>query len=480
MARHLALHLALLAAFGWSLLATGCAVTLRAPTPDALQARPVAAPTSLGSLSMSVRLTADTIAAWLDDASAEPTRYGQTAAMVGRWSLEVRRQGPARVWADGERLCVALPFAGDGQIEVLGQRLQRSVSAGLRVCARPRVRPDAHLTLTDVIIGVELDRSRMELATRVLVETMARHLGEIVAKATQARVEALAVPIAPLIQPRLAALHRPWDLGEGACLRIRPERIWIGQPVVEEAALRLPLRLDARPSAELPCAAAPATAEARQEPVAIAGDPDLRVIDLRLRLPIGVSLRSMEPELAKALAARGRIATDGGGWVRVGAARLDSAGGAVLVRADVAGALRGRVLGLIPVERDVRGEVLFWGRPTLRADHVEIDAPVLDVRSDDRVTELVAALQREELAAATARASRVPTAPLLARADAMLRKLGEGVDVGGQRLPIRVDRKSLTLVAARAVDGRLVVEAEFIGHIVIGEVEGVAPRARPR
>ena len=118
----------------------------------------------------------------------------------------------------------------------------------------------------------------------------------------------------------------------------------------------------------------------------------------------------------------------------------------------------------------------------LRDGNVELDAPTLDVRSDDRVTELVAALQREKLASATAKASRVPTAPLLARADAMLRRLGEGVDVAGRRLPIRIDRKSLQLVATRAADGWLIVEAEFVGHLVIGELAGPATtpgRARP-
>ena len=338
-------HLVTLLALAGALLASGCAVQLRAPTPDALQTRPIAAPTSLGSLSMGVRLDAATLASWLDDATAAPTHYGQAAAMVGRWSLDIRRQGPAKVWADGDRICVALPFQGDGQIEVLGQRLQRTVSAALRVCARPRVRPDAHLTLQDVTIGVELDRSRMELATRVLIETMARHLGDIVAQTTKARVDGLAVPLAPLVLPRLAALRRPIDLGEGACLRVRPERVWIGQPVVEDAALRLPLRLDARPSAELPCAQGE---QAESDPaggIAIAGDPDLRVIDLRLRLPIGVTLRSMEPALGQALAGRGKIALADGGWVQVGAVRLDSAGGALLVRAQIEGALRGRVLG---------------------------------------------------------------------------------------------------------------------------------------
>lgn len=469
-------HLALVAAVAWSMVTGGCAVLLRAPTPDALQVRPVAAPTSLGSLSMSVRLEAATLSGWLDDLTARPAHYGQAAAMVGRWSLDIRRHGEARVWADGDRLCVALPFEGDGKIEVLGQRLQRAVQAGLRVCARPRVRPDAQLTLTDVVIGVELDRSRVELATRVLVETMARHLGDVVAKATQGRIEALAVPIAPLVRPRLATLQRPIDLGEGACLRVRPERVWIGQPVVEDAALRLPLRLDARPSAELPCAQ-------QQEPsngeVAIAGDPDLRVIDLRLRLPIGVTLQSIEPAVARELTARGRLPLQDGGWAEIAGVRLDGAGDAMLIRAQMRGALRGHVLGLIPVQRDVRGEVLFWGRPTLRGDHVELDTPALEVRSDDRVTDLVAAMQREKLAAATAKASRVPTAPLLRRAEAMLERLGKGVDVAGHHLPIRVDRKSLQLVSARAVDGRLVVEAEFSGHLVIGELDATPTRARP-
>ncbi len=478
----------------------GCALQVEVPRPDPVaRLPPVKAP--MGSLSLAVELEPAQLAAAIDGATAEPLRYGQRSAIVGGWSLQVERRGAVGVTAEDGRLCVRMPFAGQGRIEVLGRALDHAVDGALVLCARPRVRPDAHLVLEDAEVRVEVDRRRVELATRVLVETLQAALGDGPAAAARRRCEALAIPLAPLVQSRLQALRAPIALEAdvdaaasfgrdgrsarrevaGACLRVRPERLMVGQPVVSDGRRRSPARLEGRPSGSLPCGADGA-APAGAPPVAVAGDPDLRALPLALTLPLAMRLDDLAPRAAAALRDRGAIALAGGGAVTLRSPRIAAAAGRLTVRADIAGQVRDRWLGVVPVRRDVVGALAIWGTPVLEEGAVALREVRFDLGGGDRVQAIATALQRDPISAAMGRALRLPTAPLLQRAEAMLNQLDAGIAMGdGSRIPARVDRKALSLKGVRVESGWLIVEAAFVGHVVIGTPAPAAPaRRQPR
>ncbi len=474
----------------------GCALQVEVPRQDPIARRPPIKP-PMGSLSLAVELDAAQLAAAIDSATTEPMRFGQRSAIVGGWSLQVERRGPAGVTAEGDRLCVRMPFAGQGRIEAFGRTLDHTVDAAVVLCARPRVRPDAHLVLQDAEVRVEVDRRRVELTTRVLIDTVQAALGDLPAAEARRQSEALALPLAPLVQARLQALRAPIALeadspdaatakagasgraeSAGACLRIRPERLMVGQPVVSDGKLRMPARLDGRPSVSLPCGA-DADDSTADLPVPLAGDPDLRALPLALTLPMAVRLEDLAPRAAAALRERGPIALAGGGAITLTSPRVAAAAGRLMVRANIAGQVRDRWLGIVPWRRDVAGVLAIWGAPFLQDDAVALGEVRFDLGGGDRVQAIATALQRDPIAAAMERALRLPTAPLLRRAEGMLSQLDAGITLGGgARIPVRVDRKDLSLKGVRVESGWLIVDAAFLGHVVIGTPAPPAPGRR--
>lgn len=444
-----------------SLGLAGCAIPLRAPTPDGL--RPRAAPsTRPGAIAVAATLDSAAVGALADDAAAASARFGQQADGLGGWSLQVTREGPAEVVADGDRICIGLPLRGDGMIAVLGQRLERSLRATVRVCARPRMRPDALLVLEDAAVAVVPAGERVELSSRVLTDALRRHAGTTFADAVRERIGRIAIDIGRPLAQALASLREPMAIPGRGCLLLRPARLRVGQPVMEGGGIRVPAQLEVTPSVVLPC---PAAASAPPRPLQVLGDPDLRAEKVELSIPVAVDVRQLGPRIAEALARQAEIKVDGGGTVRLGAVAVATAGDALLIRIAAAGVVRDRLLGLVPWQREVRGEVLLWGRPSLRGDVVVLEGLDVDLQGDDRVARIAMALKRSEVRAIVARHATIPIAPMVNQARQDI--AGLEIRFAGDRMQARVHEPALVATGARALPGWLVVDVQFRGHIVI-------------
>jgi len=176
----------------------------------------------------------------------------------------------------------------------------------------------------------------------------------------------------------------------------------------------------------------------------------------------------VQAQALASLRALGKIALPNRGHVEIVGLRLDSAKGALLVRAVIRGEVRDRFL-FVPVTRRIDGEVLLWGTPAVGPDGVRLDNLQLDVRAADDVVGLVAAMQRAQLTARIGEVLRIPKATLDAQARAVLAGLGRGVQVGGVALPVRVDTEQLSVEGVRAVGQRLEILVRFVGQVVVGD-----------
>jgi hypothetical protein len=462
--------------------ATGCAIHLVAPTPDVGRAG-VVPPAPTSGLAIVAVVGEAELTSWLTGVTSAPAHFGQSSAIVGSWSLDVARSGKAHAYGRDDEICFDLPFTANGQLEVFGRRLDRALQARVLACAVPRLRANASLAFDSPHVTFHLDGARMEMSSKILATTFGRYLADVAAPAIQAALDHAAVPMAERLQQAAAPLFATVDLGQGACLRLRPQRLVIGQPVVEGRGLRLPSQLDIRPTVEAPCVGASDAAGRRPEPTAetlpVVASPDLRIQKTRLVLPIGVATEQLTASLAQGLRTSGRLRFDRG-WVEIVDARLDTAGGLLLVRARVKGELQGKVLGLVPWRRAIDGEVLIWGLPHVQDGVISLADPKLDVRSDDDVGEVAVALQRDGLTKRTAALLRIDTAPMLRQAEATIATMARGLKLGTTVLPIRAVQASLAVERVRGVGGRVVVDVVFVGHIVVGGVQGDSPATSPR
>lgn len=464
---------------------TGCAVHLRAPEPD-LGPRGSPAPPATSTVVTALHLGPESLGALLDAATAEPARYGQSSAMLGGWSLLVERAGAIGVRGRDDQLCFEVPFRGRGTIEVFGRRLDKALEAKLSACARPRLLANARLAFDRAEVALRVGDGRVEMSSRVLADALGKHLRTLVEPRVQQALERVALPVAPLLRRTTRALTTPRALGQGTCLRLRPERLLIGQPQVEDGGLRVVGAAEVRPTIEVPCTvplADDAANRAADDAVPIVASPDLRPGPTVLLIPVGVDTAALGRSAEQHMRARGAIPVQGGA-ISVRGARLATARDHLLIRAQIDGQVQGHVLGIVPVRRDVDGEILVWGKPRLGETAVELAAPRVEVRSDDDVTTWVAALERARLQDAAAKAVRVELAPLLQRARKALDELSAGFQVGDTRLPVRVDTRSLDAVAVRADAGNVVVVVRFEGHVVLGDravqTLAPAPTAPPR
>lgn len=459
-----------------ALVPSGCAIHLRAPEADPVGAAPVAAPAATTIVTV-VRLGPAELGGLLDAATAATARYGQRSAIVGQWSLEVSRAGQTSVRGQDDRLCLAAPLQGKGSIEVFGRRLDRRVDARIEVCARPLLLANGKLRLADPQIGVRVGDGRVELSSKVLADTLGKHVRDVLRPKIEAAYEAASWPIAPHFTPLLQALDRRFVLEGDGCGRLRPQRLEVGQPIVEDGGLRIPAALTVRPTLELPCVSAPPRAEAQAE-VAIVPSPDLRFSATTLRVHVALSTERLTTKLRETLRARPPVAVEGGA-LHFDDVSLATAGGNLRVVAKVRGKVGGRWLGLVPVQRAVDGEVVVWGPLQVSDEEVALATPQLLLHSDDDVTRIAAALQRERLVGEVEKHARLPLGPALQHARKALAAWGRAFSVAGVAMPVRIDERSLRVEAVRAEAGRLVAVVAFVGHVVVGATPPQPSPPRP-
>ncbi len=441
-----------------ALVCVGCTHHVRAPTPDRLGTAPVPPAPRDSELLVAARLSYGTLSALVDAARVAPYTTGQRSPLA-TWRLSAQQLPGAVVRSDANRVCVQVPFAGAGLIELMGRSLKRTVQAQVEVCATPRLNPDAVLSLRDPAVRVTTEAGRVALNSRVLVTALSGWLNDKAGPAVARRLTTLRVPLRPKLAPLAERLTRIVDLGQGACLRPRASEIIVGQPAVEPHALRFAAVIRGRPSVELPCGrdlrppSAPHVAAAltvEQRPT-------------RLSFPVAVSLATARAALLKALAKPIRWR---GGAVRVTDVTLTTSAGAVLARLHIDGHATTRVWG-IESRRDVRGEVLIWGRPTIRDGRAGLTDVRLVVELDDALAELGVALRRSALQTTVARHLSLPTRTVTQRAQALVARLGAALKVKGVPVPVRVDTRRLQATAARALPGWLVVDVDFEGWVVL-------------
>jgi len=440
-----------------------CALHLRAPDLDVGAVRPVAPASEVSHLAAVVRLPLPVVAALVDQHVTEPIERTENVGPL-TWTLHVTRQGQITARAENETLCFDVPFRGTGTVTALGARLERRLDARIGLCAVPHLGPRGVLTLRDVTVRVQVAHSDLGALTRPLFDGLAAQLEHVAGTQLIEYLKTLEIPAGEAWAPLIAMLAHDVAMPGGGCLRLRAQTLELGQPDVDPNALRLSVHVTALPTMEQPCAHAMAPT---LPSVTVTVAQDLQHPQTRLLLPVGIGLGILGDEVGKALRALGRIETEDG-WLEVQGVRLDTAGHALVLRAQVRGEVRD-TLFWIPYRRAVDGEVLLWGVPQLDATSVRLASVQLDLRTADGLTQLGAALKRARLTETVEKKLQVSRYFLENQARAALLDVGKGLELAGHHIPVRIDTETLQLETARALAGRLEVQVRFVGQIVIGD-----------
>ncbi len=447
--------------------ASGCAVHLRTPDPDLEDRTPVRPAGEPSSIAAVARLSHDSLARLVEQQTAKAQAgQEQMGMLAATWQLQ--RDGRVLAKSDDRgRLCFTLPFAGKGAVAALGQRLERDLKAQVSVCALPQLDSGGSLRLRDPDARVLIDRSTIGGPLAMLVDAVANKLQSVAGQEAVERLRALSVPTGDFLTPLLETLSQPLVLPKDACLKLRPLSVWLAQPAVDPTALRLGAAVQAMPTVEQPCSREAASAAVRRPRPPVAVTENLEQPKTFLLLPMGLSLDSLAGQVQASVDQLGKIET-AQGWMQVGKVKLSTSRGALLVRAQITGELRDKLL-FIPITRQVQGEVVLWGVPELTAAGIGLANLNLDVQSDDTLVDLGAALRRSALVTAIQSKLLIPRATIEGEARKALANLGPGVDVGGEKLPIRVETEQLTLEQVAASGQRLDVIVKFVGHIIVGD-----------
>lgn len=449
------------------LLATGCALHLRAPDPDLPTSRPLPPSREVSYLAAVARLPLSTLSGLLEREALAPLRFADRAGFIA-WSYDVQRAGPVHARAQDGVLCFMVPFHGSGKVSALGGQLERALDAVVDVCARPRLSPSGQLTLQQPAVRVALDRVDFGGPARPLLDTLSAKLESVAGKQIADFVRNLKIPVGDYVTPTTAALYQSVPLTQGACLQLRPLSLRLAQPEVDPNTLRLAFSIATQPTIQAPCG--PPTPPQRLPMVV---DEDLHHPETTLTLPVAIGLQTVRDEVLAQLLALGQIQLAGNGdpsqgWIQVTGLRLDSAGGALLARAQIRGEVRDSFL-FVPYTRQVDGEFLLWGVPQINDRFIELGKVEVDLATDNRLNALGAALQRQHITEILAKKLRIPRAQIEGQARQALATLGQGVTVAGQRMPVRIDTRSLTLDEVHASGQRLEVVVRFVGQVVVGE-----------
>lgn len=446
-------------------LMSGCAIHLHTPDPDLPDRTPVRPAGEASSIAAVARLSHQTLARLIEAQTAE-AQAGQEQLGLLSATWRVQRDGRAAVRSDDRgRLCFALPYAGQGKVAALGQRLERDLRLQILLCARPVLDSAATLRLADPDARVLIDRSTIGGPLAALTDAVASKLQEVAGREAVERLRRLSVPTGDFMTPLQNTLDQPLNLPRDACLKLRPLSVWLAQPAVDPSALRLGAAVQALPTVEQPCVREATAVRRAKLPVAVTDD--LQQPKTLLLLPLGLSLEGLASQVQAAVDQLGRMET-AQGWLQVGKVKLSTARGALLVRAAVTGELRDK-LWFIPLTRKIQGEVVLWGVPQLDRDGVGLADLSLDVQSDDALVDLGASLRRSALIDTVKGKLRLPRALIEGEARRALANLGSGVDVGGEKLPIRVETEQLSLEQVAASGQRLDVVVRFVGQVIIGD-----------
>ena len=444
------------------LLLAGCAIHLQVPPADSGPPRAVAPAAKISHIAVIGRLSHLQLGAIFDRLTLAPVESGQHSQLAS-WKVRVQRAGKATVSGVNGRVCLRQPFSGAGHVMVFSKKLEHQVAATLVVCGLPVLTEDNKLRLGAAEARVEVDRQTVLRRTSIVYQQIEAIISQQMAPLLTAAVTDMAVPLTSVMTPLGEALAAAVALPGGACLKLRPDQITLGQPEVDPGSIRLAASVRARPTIELPCAAQEGPVSALRLLIS----RDLRHPPTVLRLPVGVAVADQRDAVLKVLRGAGRIRTRSG-WIEILDATLATSGGALLARLQVRGESNSRWLGM-DWRRAIDGEVALWGRPELGPTHLGVREMKITLSSDDLLTDVSAAMERGGLGEAVASELRWPRADLDARARAMLAGIAQPLQVGGAEMPIRVDTRKVTVVGARAVDGRLIFDFDFEGHVVVGD-----------
>jgi hypothetical protein len=452
---------------GMALLAApGCAtVQLRPPVADLTDTAPVRPAAQPSHIAAVLRLSHAQSGRLVEaKIPAETGASEQLGPLQATW--KVRREGRLDVAADArQRLCFDTPFAGNGQVSVFGQSLQRELRAQVRACARPALDGLGVVRLADPDAQVTIQRETVGGPVAMLKDAVAKRLQTMASEEISRQLTTVAVPLQTLLQPIQALLARPIAVGQDACLKLRAQRLDVAQPVVDPGALRFGAALVAMPTLERPCIATPDTT--RPLPLTPQVVPQLPSAETVLVLPIGLGLDTLLPQVQAAVDQLGRLET-AQGWMRIGKVTLGTAKGRLLVRAAISGEVQDKVL-FIPLRRTLSGEVLLWGTPRLQADAITLPDLELQFDTDDKLVALATSLRRSDLVANVRDKLKIPRARIDAEASKALASLARHIEVGGELLPVVVQTQELTLQDVIASGQRLEVLVRFRGQVVIGD-----------
>ena len=275
------------------------------------------------------------------------------------------------------------------------------------------------------------------------------------------------------VSPLTAALNRPLPLPQQACLKLRAQSVTTSQPDVDPSAVRLAIVVAALPTVEQPCVLGET---APLGPVRLAVQRELNVPETRLLLPIGLALETVQAQAVSQLITGRPLPLgkpgDDRGWVQLGAIRLDTAKGALLIRVKLHGEIADTFLWL-PIHRKIDGEFLIWGVPEVTPTEIHLTDVHLDMQTDDRLVELAVALKHADLTAQIAAQVRISRESIEAQARQAVLGLAQPLDVQGQRLPVRIDIKQLTIERVRGAGQRLEVLVRFVGQILVGATDRI-------
>jgi hypothetical protein len=356
-----------------------------------------------------------------------------------------------------------VPFVGEGKVAWLGKEIAHVVRADVSVCARPVLAGDGTLRLDKPATDVRLHRRTIARTTAILYQQLEGMLKARVAPLLGRELARQSVSVVTVLKPLRDALAKPMKLPEGACLKLRPGLLRLARPEVDPSHVRLAVSVLARPTVERPCVAGPPAADNLQLEIV----PGLRHPQTRLRLPVGIALAGLRADLKRRLVAMGRVRTRDG-WVEITDLTLETARELVLAKAAIRGEVVSRWLGM-SWRRTVSGDVLLWGRPTVGPKHVGLEQLNLAVETDDALADLAAALRRDHLVELATRHLRWPRQDVHKRGRALVAKLARPLTIAGERIPLSIDTQRLELLSVRAHQGRIEIDFDFAGYVVLGD-----------
>jgi hypothetical protein len=439
----------------------GCTLNVTALRPPATGLAPVEPASKPSSIAVVARISHHRIAALIDH-QFEAKTFGESSPLAA-WTLHLAKGSPAEVDAENDRLCARVHVIGSGSVKVTGRSLGRQIHGRVRVCVVPELSANGQLLLQAPSARVEVDRNDLLPVTRILYDTMSRHLDKTLSPMLLAVLEKITIPVMSAISPIHAALDRIRPLPRGGCLRLRPGHIRLGQPMVDPGFVRLTASISTRPNIEYPCS----SGDSPTTPASLEVLSELRHRPTHLLLPIALDLVTAPRLVEDELKGLGRVQFDRG-WVEIKGLRFSARPPGLTAHVALRGQLRGHLFGL-PWSRPIRGEVAVVGVPVLDDKGLRLDQPRLTMRPDDRLTGLMVALKKNAIEQVVARRLRWPRRTIEERANALLESLGQELTVGDQRLPVATEQRSLHMHAVRIEGTRLVIDMQWRGFLVVGD-----------